>query len=965
MRTVKTDSNELLPPAVDLVNELARCVSSDRVLTRPLDRVAFASDASFYRLLPEAVVLAGSVDEVQGLFAISREREIPITFRAAGTSLSGQSLSDGLLVEVARHWRSARVEDGGLRIRARPGMIGDHLNQLLRPFGRKIGPDPASIRACTLGGILANNSSGMCCGVEQNSYHTLRSLTFVLPSGTVIDSGADDADARLQAREPALHAGLLELRDEVRAHPAMVERIRAKYRMKNTTGYQLNAFVDFDRPIDIFAHLLVGSEGTLAFIAEAVMDTVPVLPHKSTGLLFFGDIHAACAAIAPLRDAGARALELLDTASLRAASGKPGMPTELRPLGVAPAALLCEFQTGNASELPSLEQAAAGVVRSLPLVVPGEFTRDPEAQARFWRVREGLFPTVGGVRKSGTTVIIEDVCFPIPHLADAAVDLQSLFRTHHYDNAIIFGHAKDGNLHFVVTQSFNDQAAVDQYARFIDDLVPLVVRKYDGALKAEHGTGRNMAPFVETEWGPEGLAIMRRLKALVDPQHLLNPGVIVPRGAKSHLEDLKSLPSIEREADMCIECGFCEPVCPSRELTLTPRQRIVVRRELERRPAGTVAEDIRHDYRYSGLETCAGDGMCQTRCPVSIDTGALVKRFRAAAHSTFALETALGAASGARTTERIAHASLSAGRALASVVGNGAMGAMTGALRAVLGEDVVPRWTPDMPCAAPPLPRTTPDGAQAIYFPSCMLRIFGPAEGEPERPTVPEALVALARRAGVLVHIPEDISGACCSTPWHSKGYVEGDAEISNATVERLWRWSGEGRLPVVVEGSSCAHGFRESRAVLTPENQERFDRLRILDSVEFVHDTLLPRLRVERRLGSACVHPVCSVVEMGLVPKLVGIGRAVAEEVVVPDRANCCGFAGDRGFLHPELTASATRAEAEEISRRPFDAHLISNHPCTIGMHRATGRPWQNFALALEALTRGMEPAASPPLSG
>jgi len=948
-----TDSTQLLPPESDLVNALGRCASPERVLTRPLDRVAFASDASFYRLLPEAVVLAGSVEEVRRLFALSRERGIPLTFRAAGTSLSGQSLSDGLLVEVARHWRSARVEDGGLRIRALPGMIGDHLNQLLRPFGRKIGPDPASIRSCTLGGILANNSSGMCCGVEQNSYHTLRSLTFVLPSGTVIDSGAEGANAELRAREPALHEGLLHLRDEVRAHPALVERIRGKYRMKNTTGYQLNAFIDFDLPIDIFAHLLVGSEGTLAFIAEAVMDTVPVLPHKSTGLLFFGDIHAACAAIAPLRDAGARALELLDAASLRAASGKPGMPTELRHLG---AALLCEFQTGQEAELPSLEKEAAAVTRTLPLVVPGEFTRDPERQARFWKVREGLFPTVGGVRRSGTTVIIEDVCFPIPHLADAAVDLQGLFRTHGYDDAIIFGHAKDGNLHFVVTQSFNDQAAVDQYARFIDDLVPLVVRRYDGALKAEHGTGRNMAPFVEIEWGPEALGIIRRLKTLVDPQHLLNPGVIVPTGPKSHLEALKSLPSIEREADMCIECGFCEPVCPSRELTLTPRQRIVVRRELERRPVGAVAEEIRRDYRYAGLDTCAGDGMCQTRCPVSIDTGALVKRFRAAAHGDFARSAARDAADRAATTERLARSGLAAGHVLASVIGSRAVGSLTGAVRAVLGQDVVPRWTPDMPRPAAPLPRTAAEGAQAVYFPACMIRIFGPVEGEPERPTIPEALVALARRAGVPVHIPEDIGGTCCSTPWHSKGYVEGDEVMSNATVERLFRWTAEGRLPVVVEGSSCAHGFREARSALTPANQERFDRLRILDSVEFVHDTLLPRLRTDRRVSSACVHPVCSVVEMGLVPKLVGIARAVADEVVVPDRAGCCGFAGDRGFLHPELTASATRAEAEEISRRPFDVHLISNHPCTIGMHRATGRPWQNFALVLESLTRGME---------
>ena len=946
-----TDS-PIAPPG-DLVAELNRCVSPERVLTRTLDRVAFASDASFYRLMPEAVVLASSIEEVQALFALSRSRGIPLTFRASGTSLSGQSLSDGLLVEVARHWRGAKVEEGGQRIRARPGTIGDHLNQLLRPFGRKIGPDPASIRSCSLGGILANNSSGMCCGVEQNSYHTLRSLTFVLPSGTVIDTAAENADAELRAREPALYQGILALRDEVRARPALVERIRAKYRMKNTTGYQLNAFLDFERPVDVFAHVLVGSEGTLAFIAEAVLDTVPVLPHKSTGLLFFRDIHAACGAIAPFRDAGARALELLDSASLRAASGKPGMPTELGHLGAAPAALLCEFQTGQESELPAFMAAAEAVTRRLPLAVPGEFSRDPEFQARFWRVREGLFPTVGGVRKSGTTVLIEDVCFPIPHLADAAVDLQGLFRAHGYDNAIIFGHAKDGNLHFVITQSFNDQAAVDQYARFVDALVPLVVRKYDGALKAEHGTGRNMAPFVETEWGADGMAIMRRLKALVDPRGLLNPGVIIPGGPKAHLENLKSLPSIEPEADMCIECGYCEPVCPSRELTLTPRQRIVVRRELERRPSGPEAEELRRDYQYAGLDTCAGDGMCQTRCPVSIDTGSLVKRFRAARHSSVGQSIGKATATGARTTERVARMGIATGHALASVVGHRTVGALTGALRSVLGEDLVPRWTPDMPRAAPPLPRTSAADARAIYFPACMLRMFGPVEGEPAHPTIPEALVELARRAGRQVHIPEDIAGACCSTPWHSKGYVDGDVAMSNATLERFWRWSEEGRLPVVVEGSSCTHGLRGARPVLTAENQARFDRLTILDSVEFVHDMLLPGLRAERRLGSACIHPVCSVVEMGLVPKLVGIGHFVAEQVVVPDRAGCCGFAGDRGFLHPELTASATRAEAAEIAGRQFDAYLISNHPCTIGMHRATGSPWQNFALVLEALTR------------
>ncbi len=948
---------DLSLPDPELVSELHAVVPSERVLTRAIDRTAFASDASFYRLVPKAVVLAQGVDEVRKLFRLSRSRRIPLTFRASGTSLSGQSLSDGLLVEVARHWRHATVEDRGKRVRTQPGMIGDHVNALLKPFGRKLGPDPASIRTCAIGGILANNSSGMCCGVEQNSYHTVRSLTFVLPSGTCIDTGQLDADDRLRNAEPALHQGLLDLRSRVLAQPELLGRIRSKYRMKNTTGYSLNALVDYERPVDIFAHLLIGSEGTLAFIAEAVFETVPVLPFRVTGLLFFPDIHAACAAIAPFRDAGARALELMDSASLRAAAGKPGMPDNVAQLPTGAAALLCEFQSASEAELPPMMAAAETVSATLPLLVPARFSQDGHLQEQYWHIREGLFPTVGGVRKSGTTVIIEDVCFPIERLADASVDLQQLFQKHRYDNAIIFGHAKDGNLHFVITQSFNDQAAIDQYAAFIDDLVSLVVTKHGGALKAEHGTGRNMAPFVETEWGPEGLAIMRHLKSLVDPDLLLNPGVILSDDPRGHLLDLKSLPSIEPEADMCIECGYCEPVCPSRELTLTARQRIVVRRELVRQELSAKPseqfEALKRDYVYAGLETCAGDGMCQTRCPVAIDTGAMVKRFRAESHSRAGSWVALSVSRNAGTVERLARAAVATGHGLANVIGNAGMRGVTDAIRAIVGKEWVPGWSADVPHLARPLPRTAAAGAQAIYFPACMVRIFGRINGQPERPSAPEALVALAERAGVRIHIPDDINGTCCSTPWHSKGFRDGDAEMSNRTVERFWRWTDGGRLPVVVEGSSCTQGIRTSRALLKPENKTRFDAMRVFDSVNFVHDELLPKLKFRRRLKSVCVHPVCSVMEMGLASKLQATCRAMAEEALVPTHAGCCAFAGDRGMLHPELTASATRQEAAEVNSREFEAYLISNHPCAIGLHRATGKPWRIFTTVLEELTR------------
>ncbi len=510
-----------------LLEQLSGCLDSARILTRAIDCIAFASDASFYRLIPKAVVQPVSIEEIRSLFRFCREAGLPMTFRAGGTSLSGQAITDGILVDIGRYWRRIVVEENGRAIRLQPGVIGEQANNALKLYGAKIGPDPASIGSCRIGGILSNNSSGMCCGVSQNAYHTLRSLHFVLPSGTEIDTAEPDADKKFRQLEPELAEGLLSLKQRIEQNPELRQKITAKYRMKNTTGYSLNAFLDYERPVDIFSHLLIGAEGTLAFLAEAVLNTVPDLPVKYTGLLLFADLHAACDAIVPLRDAGAATLELMDRASLRSVENQPGVPPQVRQLPERAAGLLVEFQAKEiAASKENIERAKAAI-SSLTLLEEPLLTEDPVVQAQLWKIRKGMFPSVGAVRARGTTAIIEDVVFPIEHLADAAVDLTVLFEKHGYRDAIIFGHAKDGNLHFVLSQSFGDSSAVEQYSHFMDDVVELVVRKYNGALKAEHGTGRNMAPFVETEWGKDAYRIMLRLKELTDPAGILNPGVLI------------------------------------------------------------------------------------------------------------------------------------------------------------------------------------------------------------------------------------------------------------------------------------------------------------------------------------------------------------------------------------------------------------------------------------------------------
>ncbi len=975
MTLPKTHSTADLTP--ERIRELlAASIDPKRILIREIDRIAFASDASFYRQIPLAVVQPCSEAEVATLFAFSRQHRIPLVFRAGGTSLSGQSITDGILVDLGRHMRALRVENGGRAIRLQPGVIGQHANDALRLYQRKIGPDPASIHSCRVGGILSNNASGMCCGVAQNAYHTLRSLTFMLPSGTRLDTAAPEADQQMLALEPILHRGLLQLRAQILAQPALVERIRSKYRTKNTTGYSLNAFLDHERAIDIFAHLLIGAEGTLAWIAEAVLETVPDNPVKYTGLLLFADLRAACSAIEPLREAGAAALELMDRAALRSVQDQPGVPSAICDLPPEAAALLVEFQYATEEDFSTSQVSVNAACHGQPLLDPPMLTRHPVTQAQLWKMRKGMFPSVGAVRARGTTVIIEDVAFPVEQLADAALELRTLLDQHGYREAILFGHAKDGNLHFVLTQGFQNNQEIDRYRRFIDALVDLVVQRYQGALKAEHGTGRNMAPFVEAEWGPEALQIMQQLKQLADPDGLLNPGVILNPNPLAHLDHLKDFPIVEEEVDKCIECGYCEPSCPSRDFTLTPRQRIVVRREMARLSThqSERKDALKRDFPFMALDSCAVDGLCAIDCPVKIDTGQLTRRLRASRHSALARWIAEASARNFSLAEAAVRSALRAGHLLERAVGQCRLQGLTQAISRVsqrLFQEPFWQWTSQMPPAARPIVRSgspaetaATSAGDVLWFPSCIHRMMGPqplsslpaSDKDQTAEPLHQVAMRLAMRAGVRLQLPPSAAGTCCGVPYSSKGFTEAHRIALDHTVRQLHAWTQQGRIPVAVDNSPCTLGLQSARPYLSSETQPLWDQLRILDSIAFAQQFLLPRLRLQPLAATVALHPVCSVVKMQLTKPLTTIAESCAAHVVIPEHSGCCAFAGDRGFLIPALTAAATEPMARQIESCKPQSCYSSSRTCEIAMTQATGRHYQSFLHLLDEASRPTE---------
>jgi D-lactate dehydrogenase len=930
--------------AQPLRRELEALLGADRVLARAGDIVRYASDASPYRLFPKAVVMARGADDVARVLAYGREKGIPVTFRAGGTSLNGQGQSDGILVDVRRHFGGVAVEADGDLARVKPGTVLGHANRVLAPHGRRLGPDPASTEIATAGGVIANNSGGMRCGTTRDSYSTVRSMTFVLPSGTEINTAAPDAVERFFEVEPALAEGLAAIRDEIRADEELSARIRRKFEIKNTTGYRLCAFLDADEPLEIFRRLLVGSEGTLGFVAEALFETVPLPAQTTTAWVHFPDIDQAVAPVGELVECGATAVELMVAPALiTAAWNMVGAPEEWKELPPESAVLLVEFGGADEAELDDYVAAAGEILASHETIRPIEFSRDTEEIELSWRVREGLHGLIGKLRPPGTALIVEDVCVPPRRIAEGAHDLQALLGEHGFPPGVA-GHASAGNLHFMLTPDFARREDLERYEAFMGGLVELIVDKYDGSLKAEHGTGINMAPYVEREWGEKATELMWRVKELADPDGVLSPGVVLNRDPGVHLRNLKTTPPIEESATACVECGFCEPVCPSRDLTTTPRQRIVLRREMARQPAGSpVQRALLEEFGYEALETCAADGSCQLACPVGIDTGKLVKALR-----------------GARHTERAERTALAAARRWGTVEGASRVGLRFGgppARRTKRGR-ALPRPAPGM------LPATIHTGAAAVYIPSCTNRIFGSGAGGPKtgdmgpksahRPWVVEALVEVSARAGLPVWIPEDIGGSCCGLPWSSKGFGEAHRLKANEMVERLWDWSGAGALPIVIDAASCTQAVAEpGDGVLEEETAGRLGRLEILDSVAWAHDRLLPWLDVSEQVGSATVHPTCATRHMGLAPRLRALASALAEEVYVAPSATCCGFAGDRGISHPELTASATAPQAAELSGRHFDAHLCSNRTCEIGLQRATGEPYESFLILLERLTR------------
>lgn len=935
------------------------------IFTDPLMTYAWSGDASSYRLIPAVVVFVNSEDEVRAVYKAARAEGLPVTFRAAGTSLSGQAITDGVLAVLGDGWRKMKIHPGAEKITLGPAVIVAEANKALKPFNKKIGPDPASQATAKIGGVVSNNSSGMCCGVAQNTYYTMDRLRIVLTDGTMLDSGDADSCAAFRAS----HAGMLEkihkLHHVVMEDPELVALIREKYRIKNTVGYSLNALVDYHDPLDILIHLMVGSEGTLGFVSEVTYNTVPEHPFKSTGMIPFPDAQSAGRAIIEManggvqRTVGVNAAEYIERRALATVEHVPAMASLIPWLtDNSPAVLIDVTAPDEATLNEEVRKTEELLARHGATHL--NFSTDEHLSHAFWDIRKGFFTTAGATRPQGTTLMTEDIAAPIEKLADFVTDVRAMLDAHGYEDAIIFGHALAGNLHFLMGDDFAVPGAAEKFDLFNQALSDLVSVRYNGSLKAEHGTGRAIAPFVEIAWGKKAYGLMEEIKAIFDPETLLNPGVILNADPKAHVQHLKLMPKADDLVDMCIECGFCEPACPSHHMTLTPRQRIAVTRERARMRASgedpARQERFEADFQYAGLDTCAACNLCSIRCPVGIETGTMVMGERARRRGDTAHSVAKFVAGNLATIETGMRLGLTVADGARAIIPSRAVEAVTDVARKVTGNRV-PRvsralhhgaGTPkardtrqDPRRTGFPVPITQPTREKVVYFPACPSRMFGAPKTEHGFLSTQDAMVVLLERAGFEVVIPEKLTGQCCGQPFQSKGFPEEAKRVGGALNEELSRLSHGGALNVVTDASTCAKHLKEFPGEAA-----------VADSAQYLLSHVLPRLNITQRLPVVAVHHNCSAQRLAEQPATEAVAQACAEKLAVLSSITCCGYAGDKGLFIPELNEHATRRVKNDVPDN-CTVGVSTVSTCASGLSERAGVPFVGLASLLEWASR------------
>lgn len=677
--------------------------------------------------------------------------------------------------------------------------------------------------------------------------------------------------------------------------------IKKKFSIKNTSGYSLNAFLDFEDPIKIIERLIVGSEGTLGFVSEVTLNTVPDYEHRALNLIY-GKLDELVKLTTKLEPLDVSSVELLDYLSLKSVENQADLKPFLIPLtNQDTAAIMVELAEENKEKLQETLNTVDAIINDANITHQVGFKTDEIQMQTLWKTRNGVLPTIAGARPNGTTVLIEDIAVNILDLPALIVDLKEMFVKYDYDNAAIFGHVLAGNIHFVLTPNFNNNDELINYDNFMKELTDVVAGKYNGSLKAEHGSGRNISPFAIVEWGDKCWDVMWQIKKLFDPKHILNPDVKITKDKNLHTKNLKELNSVDEQIDKCMECGFCEPVCPSRNLSLTPRQRNTVARKIETLE-GAQKIKWQQDYEYYAIKTCATTSLCKTRCPVDIDTGSYILSKKPESNKLVNHAKEI----------KIAKTKVKMGNLVAKFTGKENLQSITKAIHSKFKS--IPIYLDTMPKAqntnfiSSNLAGSKQLTKKALLLPACPNRIFLSANESTKYPTQ-----LILEKLGYEVEYPNNLKNKCCGQMYSSmrnskqEKIIEKDLEAINYKKYDV----------AVIDNSSCSNFAKDNGLDIVDINKLILDNIELLD--------------LKQKYNSIALHIDCSTRKQNIDQKYINALSKCAKDVITPEMIYCCGFAGDKGFSVPELNASSLSGLHSQI--KDCDIGVSFNRSCQIGL--------------------------------
>ncbi|VAW14417.1 Predicted D-lactate dehydrogenase, Fe-S protein, FAD/FMN-containing, partial [hydrothermal vent metagenome] len=752
---------------------------------------------------------------------------------------------------------------------------------------------------------------------------TMSDISIILADGTCLDSSSTSSRENFGNKRPDIINGLKELSAIIHSDKQLLDLITRKYEIKNTVGYSLNALIDFNDPINMLTHLLVGSEGTLGFVTSVTYNSVDDHPHKATALVPFASNHMAAKGVQALHKVGVSAAEFMERKALAKVEHLPAMAAFKHILGENSPAVLIEIMADSDQKLNLEINAAIKAMQKIGTLSTPDFTKDPNIQSGLWDIRKGMFASVGAIRPKGSLMLTEDLAVPIDRLADVVDDLRFLLDKHQYHEGVIFGHALAGNLHFQMHGDFTQESELRRFADLGADLSDLISIKYKGSLKAEHGTGRAIAPFVEAEWGKKAYEIMHQIKQLLDPQNILNPGVLLNDNKNAHIQNTKHMVTSDDLVDLCVECGVCEPVCPSAGFTLTPRQRIAVNREqahLENSGENNrLLSELNFGFSSAVMDTCAGCSLCATLCPIGIDTGAMVLNKRSQQTSSLSKRIAALAAANTPLVENISKIALSSLRLLPS----------------------------DLSKNLPTPPQKPKRGEinhqdkskDVIYFPACPSRIFGAAKTSLDLLPLTKAMPILLKRAGFNPILPNKTQGLCCGQPFVSKGFPKEAKQVGEKLGVALNEIKNNRQIKIITDASTCAKHMNQND-------------LQTIDSVEFLLKEVVPRLEHIRPIENLAVHLNCASKTTKGSSHTKTLAQICSKNIAVLNSVTCCGYAGDKGIFQPKLNAHALRFAAIDLPEN-CKIGISTVSTCAIGLTKHLQIPFVSLASILEYVSR------------